>query len=251
MFNFFTRTSQSVVPDLSFIGADMHSHLLPGIDDGLHELEQTVQFIKDLKSLGYSKLICTPHILSDLYPNNRDTILPKLLMVRQALQEAGVEISLEAAAEYMIDHEFAELIATSKKEELLTIANDYILVEMSYLSPSPNFEKVIFDLRMMGLQPIVAHPERYNYYHNQFEQYERFKELGCKLQVNLLSLSGIYGSNVKKVAEKLFKNQMVDFLGTDMHHEDHLAALKKLATKKDFYEMVASAELLNKSLLQQ
>ncbi|MEJ7683413.1 MAG: CpsB/CapC family capsule biosynthesis tyrosine phosphatase [Segetibacter sp.] len=110
----------------------------------------------------------------------------------------NVDIEVEAAAEYMIDHEFTELIAHSKKEDLLTIAGDYILVEMSYLSPSPNFDKVIFDLRMLGLQPILAHPERYSYYHDQFTQYERFKELGCKLQVNLLSLSGAYGSYVKK-----------------------------------------------------
>lgn len=249
MFNFLKRSGKPVVPDLSFLGTDMHSHLLPNIDDGLQDLEQTVEFIKDLQKLGYSKLICTPHILSDLYPNSRATILPKLALVRDALVEEEVDIEVEAAAEYMIDHEFTELIAHSKKEDLLTIAGDYILVEMSYLSPSPNFDKVIFDLRMLGLQPILAHPERYSYYHDQFTQYERFKELGCKLQVNLLSLSGAYGSYVKKNAEKLFKNQMVDFLGTDMHHDKHLAMLKKLATKKDFYELVGNAELLNKTLM--
>lgn len=249
MFNFFTRPGKAVVPDLSFIGADMHSHLLPGIDDGLLEVAQTVQFIKDLQKLGYSKLICTPHVLSDLYPNSPATILPKLAMVQNALHEAGVNVNVEAAAEYMIDHEFTELIARSKKEDLLTIGKDYILVEMSFLSPSPNFEKVIFDLQMMGLQPILAHPERYHYYHNQFEQYEHFKELGCKLQINLLSLSGAYGANVKKIAEKLLKSQMADFLGTDMHHEKHLAMLKQLATKKDFYDLISHAKLLNKTLL--
>lgn len=249
MFNFFKKSGKAVVPDLSFIGTDMHSHLLPGIDDGLQELEETVRFIQDLQKLGYSKLICTPHILSDLYPNSRETILPKLEMVRAALAEANVDIKIEAAAEYMIDHEFTELIAHSKKEDLLTIDGDYILVEMSFLAPTPNFDKIIFDLRMLGLQPILAHPERYGYYHNQFAQYEHFKELGCKLQVNLLSLSGGYGSPVKKTAEKLFKNQMADFLGTDMHHDKQLAMLKELATKKEFYELVGSAELLNKTLL--
>ena len=249
MFNFFTKSGKAVVPDLSFIGADMHSHLLPGIDDGLQELEQSVAFITDLQKLGYSKLICTPHILSDMYPNSPATILPKLAMVQAALQKAGIDIKVEAAAEYMIDHEFTELIAHTKKEELLTIGKDYILVEMSFLSPFPNFEKVIYDLRILGLQPVIAHPERYHYYHNQFSQYERFKDLGCRLQVNLLSLSGAYGPQVKKIAEKLIKNKMTDFLGTDMHHEKHLAMLKKLAAKKYFYELVENAELLNKSLL--
>lgn len=249
MFNFFKKSGGPIKPDLSFLAVDMHSHLLPGIDDGLQELEQSVEFIKDLQKLGYKKLICTPHILSDLFRNSPETILPKLAMVKEALAEVGVDVVVEAAAEYMIDHEFTELIANAKKEELLTVAGDYILVEMSYLSPPPNLEQVIFDLRMLGLHPILAHPERYSYYHNQFMQYERFKELGCKLQVNLLSLSGTYGSHVKKVAEKLFKNQMVDFLGTDMHHEGHLAMLKKLASRKQFYDLVGNAELLNKTLM--
>jgi len=249
MFNFFKKSGKPVEPDLSFIGIDMHSHLLPGIDDGLQEVESSVAFIKDLQNLGYKKLVCTPHILSDLYPNSPETILPKLQLVREALAAANVDMQVEAAAEYMIDHMFSELVAKSKKEDLLTIAGDYILVEMSYLSPSPNFDQIIFDLRMLGLQPILAHPERYSYYHHQFDQYERFKDLGCKLQVNLLSLSGGYGPHVKKTAEKLFKNQMVDFLGTDMHHERHLAMLKNLATKKDFYELVSNAELLNNTLL--
>lgn len=227
----------------------MHSHLLPGIDDGLQEIEQSVEFIRDLQQLGYTKLICTPHVLSDLYPNSPQTILPKLALVRSALKEAGIDMPIDAAAEYMVDHDFAALIAKSKKEELLTLPGDHILIEMSYLSPSPNFDQVVFDLRMLGLQPILAHPERYSYYHHQFDQYERFKELGCKLQVNLLSLSGVYGPHVKKSAEKLFKNQMVDFLGTDMHHSKHLAMLKSLATKKEFYDLVSNAELLNKTLL--
>jgi len=249
MFNFFWKSNKPVEADLSFIGIDMHSHLLPGIDDGLQELETSVKFIRDLQLLGYKKLICTPHVLSDLYPNSPQTILPKLELVRSALKEAGINIEVEAAAEYMVDHDFAALIAKSKKEDLLTIAGDFILIEMSYLSPSPNFDQVVFDLRMLGLQPILAHPERYSYYHHQFNQYERFKELGCKLQVNLLSLSGVYGPHVKKTAEKLFKNQMVDFLGTDMHHSKHLSLLKELATRKDFYELVAEAELLNRTLL--
>jgi tyrosine-protein phosphatase YwqE len=227
----------------------MHSHLLPGLDDGLKEVEQSVNFIRQLNELGYKKLICTPHILSDLYPNTRETILPKLDLVREALAKANVQVHIDAAAEYMIDHEFAQLVSKSKRGDLLTISNRYILVEMSYLAPSPNFESVIFELRMMGLTPILAHPERYSYFHRSFEQYNRFKELGCKLQVNILSLSGGYGPDVKKAAEKLFKKEMVDFVGTDMHHERHLSAVQEISTKKDFYTLVADAQLMNKTLL--
>lgn len=248
MFNFFKKAAKPITADLSFIGVDMHSHLLPGIDDGLKEVEQSVEFIKQLQLLGYRKLICTPHIFSDLYPNTPQTIFPKLDLVRNALIKEGIKMEIEAAAEYMIDHDFGQLLAVSKKEHLLTIAGKYILVEMSYLSPSPNVEQTIFDLRMLGLIPILAHPERYNYYHGKFEQYERFKELGCLLQVNLLSLSGGYGPSVQKAAEKMFKTGLVDLLGTDMHHERHLAMLQKLAKKKEFYDIVTGATLLNDTL---
>lgn len=248
MFNFFKKPGKPVESDFSFIGVDMHSHLLPGIDDGVQELETSVAFIKELIQLGYKKLICTPHILSDLYPNSPATILPKLEILQKALKAEGLVIKIEAAAEYMIDHEFSELLAKTPREDLLTISKNYILVEMSYLAPSPNVEQTIFDLRMLGLTPILAHPERYNYYHHTFTQYERFKDLGCKLQVNLLSISGIYGNHVKKIAEKLIANGLVDFLGTDLHHERHLAALKNLATKKEFYDLVSNITLLNNTL---
>jgi protein-tyrosine phosphatase len=108
---------------------------------------------------------------------------------------------------------------------------------------------MLFSLQMLGLQPILAHPERYNYYYDNFEQYERFKELGCKLQLNLLSLSGGYGPQVKKTAEKLLKKKMIDFVGTDMHHEKHLAMLQNLASQKAFYDLLADTELLNNRLM--
>jgi tyrosine-protein phosphatase YwqE len=249
MFSFLFKSGKAL-PDLSFIEVDMHSHLLPGLDDGLQTMEQTIEFVQQLEKLGYKKLICTPHILSDVHPNSKETILPKLDLVRAALQQEGIKMEIDAAAEYMIDHEFEQKVtAAQKRDDLLTIAKNYILVEMSYLAPSPNYEKVLFDLRMLGLTPILAHPERYSFYHRNFGQYERFKELGCKLQVNLLSLSGGYGPDVKKVAEKLIKNDMVDFLGTDMHHERHLKALQDLVQRKDFHQLVANIKLKNKLLL--
>lgn len=247
MFKFLFKSGK-VQPDLSFIGVDMHSHLLPNLDDGLTSPEQTISFLIQLKELGYKKLICTPHILSGLYSNSKETILPKLDLIRSLIQKENIEIEIDAAAEYMMDHDFSQLVSKSKKEDLLTIGKNYILVEMSYFAASPNVEQILFDIRMQGLQPILAHPERYSYYHNKLSEYERFKDLGCKLQVNLLSLSGGYGPQVKKTAEWLFTKNMVDFVGTDMHHEKHLLMLKELATQKNFYNLLNKATLLNKTL---
>ena len=243
----FSFLKKRLTPDLSFIGADMHSHLLPGLDDGLQDIDTTIAFIKELQALGYSKLICSPHIISDIYPNSPQTILPKLDLVRNALKENNIPVIIEAAAEYMIDTEMERDLKAGC--QLLTFGANYILIEMSYVAASPNIEQVVFALRLKGLQPVLAHPERYTFYHRQFDQYERMVELGCVLQVNLLSLLGYYGKPIKLVAEKLFSKKMVSFVGTDMHHQNHLDALKELATKTEFYKMLEGAELLNKSLL--
>ena len=153
--------------------------------------------------MGYKKLICTPHILSDLYPNNPDTILPKLEQVRKALEENEVDIKIEAGAEYMVDIEMETYL--KNKKPMLPLGNKLLLIEMSYLVESPNMEQVIFELRMQGYQPVLAHPERYSYYHRQFEKYERYVDMGCLLQVNLLSLLGYYSKPVRLIAEKLLK----------------------------------------------
>jgi tyrosine-protein phosphatase YwqE len=239
--------SNKTTPDLSFISVDMHSHLLPGLDDGLQEMEQTLAFVKQLQQLGYKKLICTPHILSDLYPNSPETILPKLELVRNSLEENKIDMQVEAAAEYMVDAEFENYLSADKP--LLTFGKNLILIEMSYVAASHNIEQVIFQLRIKGLQPVMAHPERYNYYLGTPEQYDRFIDLGCLLQINLLSLLGYYGEPVKNTAQSLLKKKKVSFVGTDMHHENHLMGLKDLASRKSFYKLLEGVEIRNKELL--
>jgi tyrosine-protein phosphatase YwqE len=245
MFSFFK--SKPVTPDLSFIGADMHSHLLPGLDDGLKTVEESVAFIGQLAQMGYRKLICTPHIIADIYPNSPATILPKLELVRAALKENNIPVTIEAAAEYMVDLEMEKLVTSGS--ELLTLGKNLILIEMSYVGASPNMERTIFQLRMRGLQPVLAHPERYVFYHNDFSAYQRLADMGCLMQINLLSLAGYYGKSIKLVAEKLVQRQMVDLLGTDMHHGKHMAALQQLASTKEFYTMFKDVNIRNKALL--
>ncbi len=246
MFSFFSRSFKAI-PSLNFIGVDMHSHLLPAIDDGLQTIEETVAFIKELQTLGYEKLICTPHIIADVHPNSPATIIPKLNLVREELARQNINIPIEAAAEYMIDLSFEQAI--KRGDKLLTFGKNYILIEMSYAAPSPNMNAVIFELRMMGLQPIFAHPERYNYYHRNFESYEQMVDHGCKLQANLLSFSGYYGKEVKRTAEKLVNKGMIDFLGTDLHHDRHLETLKELASSKKFLQLMKKVNIKNRMLL--
>ena len=140
--------TKRTTPDLSFIGADMHSHLLPGLDDGLQTIEQTVNYIRQLQQMGYKKLICTPHILAEVYPNSPATILPKLELVRTALQENNIDIQVEAAAEYMVDLDFENHVLEGKP--LLTFGKNLILIEMSYVAASNNIESIIFQLKLKG-----------------------------------------------------------------------------------------------------
>jgi tyrosine-protein phosphatase YwqE len=244
-FSFFKP--RPVTPDLSFIGVDMHSHLLPGIDDGLKTPEQTVEFVRELHTLGYKKLICTPHILSGVHNNTPETIGEALNIARAALAEAEIPVTLEAAAEYMIDDEFEKKLKANEK--LLTIGNNYLLIEMSYIAPPLNLNEVLFELQMRGYKLILAHPERYNFYHGDFKQLENFRDRSILFQMNILSMSGYYGKEVKKACEKLIDSKMVEFIGTDMHHENHLKATKAFTASKEFYKLVKDIPLMNMSLL--
>ncbi len=246
MFSFFKP--KKVKADLSFIGVDMHSHLLPGLDDGLEHMEDTIRFIGELQELGYEKLICTPHTLAEVHPNTPLTILPRLADVRAELKRQNIHFPIDAASEYMTDMSLDEKI--NNDYPLLTFGKNHkhILIEMSYLAESSNIENVIFALMAKGLQPILAHPERYNYYHGNMQRYHRMKELGCLMQSNLLSFSGYYGKPVQIAAEKLAKENLIDLLGTDMHHERHLNALKELATRASFYKTIEHLHIQNREL---
>ena len=245
MFNLFRKKNDNSL-NLSFLEVDMHSHLLPGLDDGLEQMEQTIAFAREMEQLGYKKLICTPHILPDVHDNSPETILPRLEEVRLAFKENDVNIEIEAAAEYMVGPEFHKTILNGEK--LLTLGNNYILIEMSYAAPSQNIAQVIFDLKIKGYKPILAHPERYNYYLGNNEIYEDFIARGCLLQANLLSLTGFYGKPVQKAAEHLVKNKLISFIGTDMHHQGHLNMTKQIATSTNFHKMINELDLKNKYL---
>jgi tyrosine-protein phosphatase YwqE len=228
MFSIFRKKTNADPLDFSALKVDMHSHLIPGIDDGAPDLDTALNLIKELQELGFKKIITTPHVMADLYPNTSKIILNGLEKVRAAIAAAGIEIEIDAAAEYLLDEAFEHKLS---EDDLLTLPGKKVLVEMSFVNPAPNLESILFELQMKGYRPIMAHPERYQYYHNDFGKFERLIDRGCELQVNLLSLTGYYGAPIKKVAQKLLKADMVSFLGTDLHNDKHLEHMKQnLAT---------------------
>lgn len=205
------------------ITVDMHSHLLADLDDGVKTMDEAVELVKQLEAAGYTKLVTTPHIISGLYYNHPDTILPALDRLRERLQQEGVKMEVEAAAEYMLDDYFESLL--EDKEPLLKISGKYILTEFSFVSMPFNYREMFFNLKMAGYEPILAHPERFRYLHNNFDVYRELHETGIHLQVNLLSLKGHYGKSIQQVAFQLLKEKLVSFAGTDIHHQRHFDVL--------------------------
>jgi tyrosine-protein phosphatase YwqE len=247
MFGLFNKKQK---PDwrggLSHLKTDMHSHLLPGIDDGAIDLTTSVMLIKGLMDLGYSKLITTPHVYTDLFPNTRETILQTHQQLMAHLKDENIDIEINPAAEYFVDEVFAGRL--QKGEELLPIKNNMVLIEISFVSPPRELNHVIFDMVTGGYQPILAHPERYSFYYHQKDIYEQFKHQGCLLQVNMLSLIGYYGRQAQDTAIYLAKNGMIDFVGTDIHHGRHLAELQSPAMVDAVQNLLRHCTLLNDTL---
>lgn len=225
----------------------MHSHLIPGIDDGATDVANSIELIKGLRDLGYQKFIATPHILWDLFKNNSSTINPAYENLQAGLVENNINIPITYAAEYFLDYHVDELI--EEDIPLLTIKDNWVLVEFSFVSAPLDLKEKLFSLQMSGYQPIIAHPERYTYFGRTKEQYEEFKEAGYFLQVNLLALTGYYGKIPQEIAHMLVKNKFVDFLGTDIHHTRHLNALQSATQLTDTIKFLQdSGTLLNPTL---
>jgi len=209
---------------------DIHSHLLPGIDDGAKDIDTSIALILKMASYGIKNFITTPHVLGNVYPNSTAVIKEKLAVVQKELEKREIKgISIQAAAEYMLDEEFSALL---EQKDILVLKDNYILVEMSYFSAPMNLYELLFKIQLKGYKPVLAHPERYNFYHSDFKSYYKLKQAGCLFQLNLLSLTDQYGKGVQKISEKLLKENLYDFVGTDAHHQNHLALLPKIGTKK-------------------
>lgn len=206
--------------DLSRIGIDIHSHLIPGIDDGVQTVEESVAMIRKMQDLGFRQLYTTPHIIWDCYKNTPEIILSGLEEVRKACIEEGLTIEINAAAEYFIDEHFVEMLQVPGS--LLTLPGNRVLVELPYSTPLMNTSETLFSIIEQGYTPILAHPERYTYFYSDPSVYKKLCSQGCELQVNVLSLGSYYGDNVHKMAEWLLKNRLITFLGSDAHRMQHL-----------------------------
>ncbi len=244
MFSFFKKKEEKKpAPRLK---VDLHSHLIPGIDDGSQSMEESLSLLRGMKSLGYEKVITTPHIMSDAYKNTPKNIKEGLIKLRETALNEGIEIEIDAAAEYYLDDGFVDLL---EQGEMMTVNGKYLLFETSYVSKPLRTEEMIFEITSAGYTPIMAHPERYRYIKEPMQEYGRFKELGVLFQVNLNSFGGHYGRSAKVLADFLSKNGMIDYLGSDVHHQKHVSSLKNIFLSDAYREIFEHNKILNHQLV--
>lgn len=232
---------------LAELGADMHSHLLPGLDDGAESVEESVELLRAMEALGYRKLVMTPHIMGDFYRNTPEEVHAALGKLKVAAAKAGCGLELACAAEYYLDESLTRKLAAG--EQLLSFGDEkrYLLFETSYINEPFNLQEAVFELKAAGYQPVLAHPERYTYLYGRFAELEKIRESGVLLQLNLNSLVGYYSSGAKRVAEKLIDAGMVDFAGTDAHNLKHTNSLQRVL-QSEYLGKLLRLPLLNREL---
>ena len=209
---------------------DIHSHLLPGIDDGARTFADSLRLTKALQSFGVTQIITTPHIIQHVWDNSQEDIEALSTITKSNLETENILIPFKAAAEYLMDDQFVRLF---QSKNLLTLKDNYVLVEMSYINAPIQLYTILFDLQVAGYTPILAHPERYLFYQNNFDEYKKLKRAGCLFQLNLLSVVGYYGAQINKTAEKLLSQGLYDYVGSDVHHDNHIAAFSQKVSIKD------------------
>ncbi len=230
--------------DLSLIGVDMHSHLIPGIDDGSNSMDESIAMLAKFEHLGYRKVITTPHIMSEVYNNTSEIILKGLDEVREEAKKHGLKIEIDAAAEYYFDDYLVNLV---KKREVLTFGDQYVLVEFSFHTPPEYDDLLFFEMQMARYKPVLAHFERYPYFHGSTEKAKEYRDKGAQIQININSLTGNYGPEVRKQAEKLIDQNLVDFIGSDCHRMQHLVTMEE-NLNKPYLAKLSQLTLKNQSL---
>ncbi|TFF40954.1 tyrosine-protein phosphatase [Mucilaginibacter psychrotolerans] len=246
MFGLFKKKEVKKVRTLDYapIVVDMHSHVLPGIDDGAQTPEESIVLIRKMMELGISKIIATPHVMVDYYRNDRESIMNALTVLKAELVNQHIDITVEAAAEHYFDETFEKRI---EERNLMTMgADNYVLFELSFINEPPNVIQMVQKMRDAGYKPILAHPERYAYM--DIDRMRAIRSWGCGLQINTISLTGYYGKPTKKMAEDMVDEQIVDFISSDMHHPRHAQAFEDALTTDYVEKLLKDYPLKNKLL---
>ncbi len=244
--NLFSKRGAAPPPlDLGVLKCDVHSHFIPGIDDGAPTIEASLEMLHAMHELGFRKVITTPHSMADGYKNPPEVILGGLEKLRRAVKEHSLPMEVDAAAEYYLDHALQEKAA---KQQLLTIGPEMVLFELPFLSEPAVLMTMVFEMQTQGYVPVLAHPERYQFWYGNMATMEQLKDRGVLFQLNMIALGGAYGPAARKQAEKIVDKGWYELIGSDCHSMKHIAAMEATRTEPYLHKVVESGRLLNPGL---
>jgi len=240
VFSFFKSSAKKKHGPLT---TDIHSHLLPGIDDGVKSLEESEEVILQFLKLGYTKCITTPHVMNDFYRNDPVIIMDKLNLLRDHLRKKNINMTVEAAAEYYLDETLMQRI--TENESLLTFGRKYLLFETNFITEPFLLKDFIFKVTTQNYRPVLAHPERYQYM--TMEKAEDLKDRGVLFQINIPSIVGYYSKPIQHLAFKLIDKGWVNFLGSDCHNIQYTRILEEAQAHR-YFKKALELPLLNYTL---
>lgn len=213
----------------------MHSHLLPDVDDGIRTAEDALTCLRQFAGWGIQHVVTTPHISQDMFPNTSVLLRTVGDEIRTQIEAEQLPLTFHVAAEYMMDELFAKRLG---QNDLLSFGLErYVLIETGWASLPLQLNTWLFQLQVQGYKPILAHPERYPYFREKIEALADLRQQGCLLQLNLMSLAGRYGPEVRRMAQTLIQHGLVDFVSSDLHQPRDLALLEKAMLTPDYQEL--------------
>lgn len=228
VFDFFFKPKKVSLP----FETDMHCHLVPGVDDGSPDVETSILLLEQMVDMGFKRIFISPHVTQDTFENTSETLDGPMAQLQAEAQRRGLPVELYRHAEYRIDDFFLQ---QKKNDKLTVLPNNYILVENPFSQEPYELDNMLFDIKMSGLTPIMAHPERYKYYSIiNPDRYSQLHDFGILFQINMLSLAGRYGRHERNTALELLENGMVEFIGTDIHSQSHTKLLKEYLSSRAF-----------------
>jgi protein-tyrosine phosphatase len=247
MFSIFKKSAKTEPQVKSGLTVDLHSHFLPGLDDGAETLEESLEMLKGFADFGYTKVITTPHLIHEFYKHDENVIRERCQWMNEQLSIVGINLVIEPAAEYFLDDHFMQRVEAEDNTFITFGKNKFLLFETPVMNEPIYLKQALFKLRMMGYNPVMAHPERYAYLQFKFDKVQELFDGGLYLQINIMSLAGYYNKVAQKLAEKLIDKDMVHFLGSDCHKPKQLQVLKD-AFKTKHYQTALGLELMNTKL---
>lgn len=241
----FNWSKKETAKNVNALVIDIHSHLLPGLDDGVQTYEESEDIILHFQKIGYRKLITSPHVMSDTFRNTTERILARLAKLQTHLKNQQIDVEIQAAAEYYLDEQVYKMVDENQK--MLTFGKNYLLFETNFLNEPFNMKDFIFLATTKGYRPILAHPERYAYIQNNMDKAKDLLDRGVLFQINISSITGHYSKIVQTTAQKLIDKGWVHLLGSDCHHFQHVKLVEE-AQQMKYFQKALALPLLNNTL---